>query len=87
MSDELKLGSIKKIITVSTGLTSEGARNCEHRVNQLLGAGWILLEIQKNDYYGEFKANNTYITYHLGHVDPKAKTFDGSEDIDENTTQ
>lgn len=78
MSNESNLYRIKKIITVSTGYTSEGVHSCEQRVNQLLEAGWIVLEIQKND-CGDPKTTFTIVTYHLGNIDPKAKTFDGSE--------
>ncbi|MFC1967575.1 hypothetical protein ACFLV2_02955 [Chloroflexota bacterium] len=58
---KFNLNIIKKIITTSS----------ISQVNSLLKDGWILLEIQKED-YGHPKRNYDTVIYHLGHTDPKA---------------
>lgn len=80
-SNELSLSNIKKVITVSTGYTSEGIDRCRRNVNKLLDVGWILLGVQKCD-YGEPKVVKQNVTYHLGHTEPQAETF---EDYDFST--
>lgn len=75
-SIELSLSNIKKVITVSTGYTGERIDRCRRHVNKLLDVGWILLEVQKCD-YGKPEVVNQNVTYHLGHTDPQAETFEG----------
>ena len=79
--NELSLSNIKKVITVCTGYTSDGVDRCRRHVNKLLGAEWILLEVQKND-YGDPRVVRQDVTYHLGHTEPQAETF---EDYDFST--
>lgn len=74
-SNKLILSNIKRVITVSTGYSSEGIDRCRRHVNKLLDAGWTLLEVQKCD-YGEPKVVNQDVTYHLGHTEPQAETFE-----------
>jgi len=74
-SNELSLSNIKKVITVSTGYTDERVDRCRLHVNKLLDVGWILLEVQKCD-YGEPGVVKQNVTYHLGHTEQQAETFE-----------
>jgi len=69
------LQQIRKIHTVDTGYTSEGASHASARVNKLLNEGWRLLEIQKM-LYGDGTPHQNVI-YHLGHTDPNADAHKG----------
>ena len=66
------LSSIKKIHTVETGY---GKYHNSDYVNKLLAEGWVILEIQKNE-YGEPKKTNEKVVYHLGHTNPNADTHE-----------
>jgi hypothetical protein len=74
-TDELNLSNIKKIIAVSTGYSQEYTDRCVVRVNKLLDSGWVLLEVQKCD-YDEPGVVQQRVTYHLGHADQQAETFE-----------
>lgn len=72
---DLSFSNIRKVFTVSTGYSSEGVNKCRRHVNKLLDAGWILLEVQKYD-YGEPQVLQQNVTYHLGHTESQAETFE-----------
>lgn len=69
------LQHIKKIHTIETGYTGEGASLASARVNRLLNEGWRLLEIQKV-LYGDGTPHQN-VVYHLGHTDSNADAHQG----------
>ena len=65
------LHTIKKIVTLDTGYTTEGDRSTTRMVNVLLRKGWVLLNIRTVD-YGEPSMPNSSLFYTLGHTEPNA---------------
>ena len=66
------LHTIRKIVTLDTGYTTEGDRSTTRMVNALLAKGWVLLNIRTVD-YGEPSRPNSSLFYTLGHTDPSAE--------------